>query len=56
MSFEPARHSTDRSMSLNRKVVGYRTKTISESIYEDELVKNMTMKLLMQILIAYVPQ
>ena len=39
MSFEPARHSMDRSMSLDRKVIGYKTRTISEPIYEDELLK-----------------
>jgi len=39
MSFESARHSVDRSMSLNRKVIGYKTRTISEPIYEDELLK-----------------
>ena len=32
-------------MSLDRKVIGYETKTISKSIYEDELDKNMTMEI-----------
>ena len=44
MSFEAARPSVDRIMSLDRKVIGYKTRTVSEPIYEDELVKNMTMK------------
>ena len=39
MSFESARHSIDRSMSLDRKVIGYKTMTISELIYEDEVLK-----------------
>jgi len=43
MSFESARHSVDRSMSLDRKVIGYKTRTISEPIYEDELLKNLSM-------------
>jgi len=42
MSFERARHSVDRSMSLHRKVSGYKTRTIIEPIYEDELLKNLT--------------
>ena len=45
MSFEPARHSVDCSMSLDRKVIGYKTRTISEPIYEDELLKNLTMEI-----------
>ena len=45
MSFEAARPSLDRLTSLDRKVIGYKTKTVSESIYEDELVKNMTMEI-----------
>ena len=32
-------------MSLDRKVIRYKTKIVSEPIYEDELVKNMTMKI-----------
>ena len=43
MIFEPARHSVDRSMSLDRKVIWYKTGTISQPIYEDELLKNLTM-------------
>ena len=31
MSFESTRHSVDRSMSLDRKVIGYKTRTISEA-------------------------
>ena len=38
-SFEPARHGIDRSMSLDRKVIRYKTRTISEPIYEDKLLK-----------------
>jgi len=45
MSFEPARHSIDRSMSLDRKVIGYKTATITEPIYEDELLKNLTIEI-----------
>ena len=45
MSFESARHSVDQSMSLDRKVIGYKTRTISEPIYEDELLKNLTMEI-----------
>ena len=45
VSFKPARHSIDRSMSLDRKVVGYKIRTVSEPIYEDELVKNITMEI-----------
>ena len=45
MSFESARHSVDRSMSLNRKVIVYKTRIISEPIYEDELLKNLTMEI-----------
>ena len=41
MSFEPARHGVDRSMSLDRKVIGCKTRTISEPIYEDELLKKI---------------
>ena len=42
MSFEAARPSVDRIMSLGRKIIGSKTRTVSEPIYEDELVKNMT--------------
>ena len=45
MSFETAVHNVDRSMSLERKVIGYKTRIISELIYEDKLVKNMTMEI-----------
>ena len=45
MSFEPARHSVDRSMSLDRKVIGYKTRTISKPVYEDELLKNLTIEI-----------
>jgi len=45
MGFEPARHSIDRNMSLDRKFIEYKTRTVSEPIYEDKLVKNMTMEI-----------
>ena len=45
MSFESARPSLDRSMSLERKVIGYKIRSVSKPIYEDELVKNMTMEI-----------
>ena len=45
MSFELVRHSVDRSMTLNGKVIGYKKRTISESLYDDELVKNLTMEI-----------
>ena len=45
MSFKFTRPSVDWSMSLERKVYRYKIRTISELIYEDELVKNMTMKI-----------
>jgi len=34
MSFEPTRHSVDQSMSLDKKVIRYKTRTISELIYD----------------------
>ena len=45
ISFETARPSLDRLTSLDRKVIGYKTRTLSEPIYEDELVKHMTMEI-----------
>ena len=45
MSFEAVRPSLDRLTSLDRKVIGYKTRIVSEPIYEYELVKNMTMKI-----------
>jgi len=45
MSFETVRPGVNRSMSLERKIIGYKTRTISEPIYEDELVKNMTIEI-----------
>ena len=42
MSFGSARHSAGQSMSLDRKVVGYKTRTVSEPIYDIESIKNMT--------------
>ena len=44
MSFEPTRYSEDRSVSLDRKVIAYKTRTLSEPIYEDEL-KTLTIKI-----------
>ena len=45
MSFEEARHSLDQLTSLERKVIGYKTRTVSEPIYDNELVKNMTIEI-----------
>ena len=45
MSFEAVRLNIDQLMSLDRKVIGYKTRTVCEPIYEDELIKNMTMKI-----------
>ena len=45
MSFESIRYSVDRSMSLDRKVIRYKIRTVSEPIYEDKLVKNMTIEI-----------
>jgi len=45
MSSEPTRHSVDRSMSLDRKVIGNKIRTLSEPIYEDELLKHLTMEI-----------
>ena len=45
MSFKLARHSVDKSISLDRKVIGYKIKIVSEPIYADELVKTMTMEI-----------
>ena len=45
MSFEPIRDSIDQSMSLGRKDIGYKTRTISEPIYEYELVNNLAMQI-----------
>ena len=45
MSLEAARPSIDRIRSQERKVIEYKTRTVSEPIYEDGLVKNMTMEI-----------
>jgi len=45
MSFEPARHSVDRSMSLDKKLIENKISTISEPIYEDEVLKNLAMEI-----------
>ena len=42
MSFEPLRYPVDWSISLDRKVIVHKTRTVSELIYENELFKNMT--------------
>ena len=59
ISLEPARHSVDRSMSLDRKVIWYKTGTVSEPIYKDKLLKNLkkyAMKLQIPILVASIIQ
>ena len=43
LSFETTRQSVDQSMSLGKEVSGYKIRTISEPIYEDELVRKLTM-------------
>ena len=48
MSFEVTRPSIDRITSLERKIIGYNTRTVSEPIYENELVKNMAIKICYQ--------
>ena len=45
MSFETVRHSVDQSMSLGRTIIGYKTRTVSQPIDEDEFVKNMTLEI-----------
>ena len=45
MSFETARPSIDWLTSLDRKIIACKSRTVSEPIYEDELVKNMTIKI-----------
>ena len=45
MNFESARLSVDQSMSLNKKVIRYKIGTVSEPVYENELVKNITMEI-----------
>ena len=50
MSFEPARHSVGRNMSFHKKVIGYKIRTVSELIYEDELVKNMAMEICYEVI------
>ena len=45
ISFEPARHSVGRSMSLDTKVIGYKIRTVGEPIYEDKLLINLTMEI-----------
>ena len=44
MSLEPTRHSIDRSMSLDGKVIGCKTRIVSEQTYEDKFIKNITME------------
>ena len=45
MSFKYVRNSVDQSMSLHRKVIGYKTRTVSGLVCKDELVKNMTIEI-----------
>ena len=45
MCFEAVRPILDLLTSLEIKVIGYKTRTVSEPNYEDRLVKNMTMKI-----------
>ena len=45
MSFKPATNTVDRSISLDRKIIGYITRTVSEPTHNDELLKNITMKI-----------
>ena len=45
ISFEPARHNVDQSMSLERKIIGCKARATNEPVYEDELLKNMTMEI-----------
>ena len=60
INFETTRPSLDQLTSLDRKVIGYKTRTVSEPIYEDKLVKHMTMEICheasIQILIASLSQ
>ena len=45
MSFEHTRYNIDKSMGLDRKVIKQKTRTTSESIYKDELNKNLTVEI-----------
>jgi len=45
MSFEAAKPNLDQLTSMKIKVIGYKIRTVSEPIYEDELVKNMTVEI-----------
>ena len=45
MSFEYVRYNVDGIVSLDMKIIGYKTRTVSESIYEDQLVKNTTIEI-----------
>ena len=45
MSFEPVRNIVDRRMSLARKIIGYKMRTINQLIYKGELLKNMAIKI-----------
>ena len=45
MSFEHTRHNVDWSMSLDRKVICYKIRTINKPIYEDEIVKNVNIEI-----------
>jgi len=45
MSVEPAKHKLDQNMSLDRKIIWYKTRIVGETIYENKLVKNLTMEM-----------
>jgi len=44
INFESSRHNVDRNMSLDRQVIGYKIRIVSEPICNDELVKNYDYK------------
>ena len=45
MSVEPAKHKLDQNMSLDRKIIWYKTRIVGETIYENKLVKKLTMEM-----------
>ena len=50
LSSELVRHSVDESMSLDRKVIRHKPRTISESICQNELVKNMIIEICYEVM------
>ena len=44
-SFEPVGNNVEWSNSLDIKVIEYEARTISDPIYEDELVKNIIIEI-----------